>query len=260
MSESKETGWSVVGENKMKKRTKGKGGVTNLPVRFRKPRPVAERVGALTLGDVAATAAAGYKMGKYLISLINSEMKTGSTSAVSAAVDYNGTVINLSNIAQGTDVNTRDGDSILLQYQSLGLKMYNNVAATSGSVLRAMIVRDNEQDGVDPTPSQILDSPGSTLGVVGPLNFFSAMPGTDRKHRFEIMFDRRYTLAPTVTMIQTDVWEQYYKAGNKHILYDATAAADASNREGSLFLVLISDQQTNTVIVDYFHRLLFTDN
>lgn len=255
--------WEIVGAMKNSNRSRrvgrpGRGG-NSIP-RFRKPRGFADRVGDLSLRDVAATAAAAYKTGKYLVSLMNTEMKTLSTTATGVSVDYNGTVVNLSNIAQGTDVNTRDGDSILLQYCSMSVIAFNHASATFGGYVRILVFRDNEQDGVDPTPGNVLDTVGSPMAVVSPYNFFTCMAGTNRKHRFEILHDQVIRLTPTTDITNMLQWEQFYKGGNKHILYDAAASADASNREGALFLLMVSDQPTNTPTVNYFNRILFTDN
>jgi len=254
--------WEVVG--RARRQVGGPGprpGKVVPKFRTGKRQGLLQRASRMTLGDVAETAASAYKMGKYLVSLINTEMKLFDVTSGSPVMpDYNGTMINLSNVAQGTDYTTRDGDSILMQYSRLSIRAFNNSAATGGSYLRVILLRDNQNDGTDPTGALVVEATGTSRVTHAPLTFFYAQPGNNRTHRFEILVDKVLRLTPTTDITADFEVESFYKGGNKHILFDASAGADASNREGALFLLLLSDQQTNTPFVDYYHRMMFTDN
>lgn len=215
-----------------------KARVRNVP--FRKKRPWYRK--KYSVGQIAQKAWSGMR---YIKGLINVERKFFDVTAVTSP-DNSGTVINLSNIAEGTDYNNRDGNSILLQNLLFRVNTSGNVAGNNIFV-RAIIFADNYQTGTDPTVLNLLE----TASTNSPLNHVTSK-------RFTIYKDFKWTLDlynPTKTM------KKYIKfPQSTHIKYQNTTGADASNWEGSLYLLLISDQATNKPSVDWYARLRFTDN
>jgi hypothetical protein len=227
--------------------------------RPKKPRATRGRqLGNVSLSDAASMAKSAWNATKYIMRLINVEEKFFDVTAILNA-DYSGSVVNLSNIAQGTDVSQRDGDSILAQ--KLTFRGFVIPGATAAkNFLRMIIFRDMQQDGVDPTPAQVLEVTGSSTAISSPISYFGAY-GKNR-HRYQILLDRTYMAALATERSQLfDEWSHTFSQGS-HILYDATAGADASNREGALFMLLISDNTGvgNTPGFNYYFRLTFTDN
>lgn len=156
-----------------------------------------------------------------------------------------GTVISLSNIAQGNDYNNRDGNSILCQSLFFQARVTMNNSASS-SFVRIILLVDNDQRGVDPTVAELLET-----GVVeSPLTH-------DVGRRFNILMDKVVNISGTGDQ---NKFVKRYINYNQHIKYKDTAGADASAYEGNLFLFMISNEGTNVPLVNWHSRLRFTDN
>lgn len=182
---------------------------------------------------------------KSIRSLINVERKYHDVSA-STTPNSSGTIINLSNIAQGNDYNNRDGNSILLQSHLMRFDMGNNASALQ-TFIRCIIFSDNDQRGADPAVTDVLESAGTN----SPLNHFV-------NKRFTIYRDFKVNLE---TNNQTACKKLFYRFPTPtHCKYQSTAGADASNYEGAMYMLLISDQGTNTPTINWHSRLRFTDN
>lgn len=216
----------------------------------------------ITAGDAAAYGYKAYEMAKQIVRLINVEEKifdvdgTGGPTTITSTP----TVINLSNIAQGTDWYQRVGDSIRpltfrFAYNSLGS------TATVGNMLRILVVQDKENQGVDPTMGDVLAGLGTPI---------LAPPHPLYKQRFRILFDDVVAFvnypdlatAGNATGYVPDRKRPVVVEGklSGHILYDATAGADASNLEGAIFLMAASLDASNGPSIRYTFRLTFTDN
>lgn len=249
----------------------GRGGGARFTARRpRGKRPALRRPGRKSLSqmsvkDAGSLALEAWNASKYILSMINVEHKYFDVLTQGALPDYNGTFYNLSNIAQGADVVNRDGDSILMTRMEFHLICYPGGTSTSNAV-RFIIFRDMEQDGVDPAINTVLEAAGlgATSTIITPLTYFYAGPGTSRKRRFEVLHDEvivctRAGGSPTIGITK---YVHDFKGGDHHILYDATAAADASNREGMVGLMLFSDGTGAGMVptVSFYSRIIFTDD
>jgi len=241
-----------------------KGGRNNAKGKFRVPTRSgggpSGRLSNIRVGDAMMVAQKAWAASKYIMGFINTEVKVNDVSDTGTVVTNAGTVVNLSNIAQGTDISQRTGDSILLRHFRLGFYVRANATKLT-NLCRILVIRDNEQDGVDPTPAQITSLTGTTIAPIGPFNYFMAQPANDRTHRFEILYDHiAHPVVQSEAEIEPVIFEKTYSNGDKHILFDDTAAADASNREGALFLYMISEDATLGPTVTYSARVMYCDN
>lgn len=185
-----------------------------------------------------------YQGVKKIQRLINVEKKYFDTSA-GTQPSSTGTVISLSNIAQGDDYNNRDGHSILAQ--SIYFKARVGMNSTSPySWVRLILFADNDQRGTDPAVTDLLE----TSDVNSPLQH-------DVNRRFNIIMDKEVSLSNTGTQA---VFIKKFIKYNQHLKYTGTAGTDASAQEGNLFLLLISSESTLVPIVQWYNRLRFTDN
>jgi hypothetical protein len=230
------------------------------PKRFNKP------VGRkswrdITLGDGADYGYKAWMLAKKIATLVNVEEKVHDVDgSAGVTVTSGGSVINLSNIAQGTDYFNRVGDSILGQSMQLTATIRGNTS-TASHRLRVLLVSDKEQNGTDPTFGELLQ--GGTSPITQPYNLFY-------EQRFNVLYDEVFVINNVIGLATGGtssgfIAEQLIapsldRKWNKHVLYDATAAADASNRENALYLMLISDDAANGPVFLYNFRFRFTDN
>jgi hypothetical protein len=197
-----------------------------------------------TVSDVAWLAQKAWQGVKVISSLINVEQKLFDVSG-SGAFANTGVIGNLSNIAEGSDYNNRDGLSILTQRLDMAFYFTNNSSSNS-TFLRLMIFRDNDQRGTDPAVAEVLQ----TNTVISPMLNYT-------EKRFDVLHDSLHSMSIGGANCGTQkVGLKLYK----HIYYSSTSGADASNFEGALYYLIISDQATNTPTVTFHSRLQFTDN
>ncbi len=192
--------------------------------------------------DLATRALAGVKaIGK----LINIETKAFDVSGtVNSATSWTVTPVSL--VAQGTDYNTRVGDSIKVQTIHFGLGIYINAAVTTSDIVRVVLVRDAQNPGSTPSGSDIFAG-NSQIAQENWLN----------RDRFSFVVDE------LVDMMATDqtAYTRFFKLPfGKHIKYRGTSAAAGSMAEGNFFLCYIGTQNTNTATVKYDLRYQFTDD
>lgn len=211
---------------------------------FRRRRFGRKRGGYTTWGATKFLARKAYSGFKYVKRLINVEKKFFDVSSADN-VTSTGAITSLTNIGEGNDYNQRDGNSILCQSVGLRAVCKINPSATTTWV-RCMIFADNDQRGVDPAVTDILE----TASYISPLNHVVGK-------RFKVLYDKVMSLSINGTEARNfKVWIPY----NRHVKYTSTAGADASAYEGNLFLLLISNEPTNTPVVSWYHRLRYTDN
>lgn len=223
-----------------------------------KPRRVARKpwyMKKYSVGQVAQKAWSGLK---YIKSLINVEQKFFDVTRNNSVQTSTATVLNLSNLAQGNDYNNRDGNSILIQSLLIRYILAGNVSNSLGDIVRIILFQDNDQRGVDPTASDLLEDTSTPhLQMLSPLNH-------NVGKRFNVISDKIIPVNSQNTVLATG---PYYKAGKlfkkfsgNHIKYTSTAGADASNYEGSLYLMTFSLQSVNGPALSIQSRLRFTDN
>lgn len=195
---------------------------------------------AWTVAQRALAIATGLK------GLINSEKKYHDKTTT-ALVSFSGTVEGLSHIAQGDDVGNRDGNSILARSLWVQLDVKGNTAQTS-TVTRVVIFIDTENTGTTPTASDLLQVTGSQASVDSPLN-------VDHTSRYVILLDKKFTNSLNGQMRLT--FKKYIKL-YKHIKYTGSSATDTY--KNNIYILYISDVNTDDPQITYYSRLGFMDN
>jgi hypothetical protein len=229
-----------------KLRTKGKRG---------KPRDAKGWLSGTTLQDVADFSGAVWRYGRAALALIgNIEEKFFDVSASSQSVvpTSSATVVNLSNIVQGTDWNQRLGNSIRAQNLRIDYSLFCG-ASTTYAFARCIVFRDLMQSGTDPTAANLLENTAGAVSVNAPYLHYTA-------DRFEVLSDETFAFAAAGG--PAAFHRRFGCRINDHILYSSTAGADASNWQGALYLLVIGDQATagNQPQIHYWSRLSFTDD
>jgi len=180
---------------------------------------------------------------------INIEEKELVTNAVSAPFDTNGALVPISRIAQGSNYTDRIGNSIKMQHIEVRGRIFKNASA-SFSVMRVLLIRDLDGYGSVPNIPDIMETVGTTLAPLTQLDFLN-------RKRFSVLYDELLTLNSTGD--SSAVFEiQLPHEG--HILYLGSTAAAASDGKGSLYMLFISDESTNTPTYAFSSRIVFTDD
>ena len=180
--------------------------------------------------------------------LINIEEKALDFSQGSFAFDTTGTVVAVSQIVQGLDFNNRVGDSLKMQQIQFRYRVFRGGGATT-SIVRVMLIRDLDCQGALPTTANILANVGSAQAPTSPLNWLN-------RKRFAILYDN----LTAVTSTDIGFTDSISMAHEGHILYLGTAANAASMGKGSLFVLVVSDETTNTPSIAWQTRIVFTDD
>ena len=206
---------------------------------------VKQRIAKVTLGDIGTLVGDAWE-GIGHFAGFNEEIKRVDTTSTGTITNA-GTVTSLSLIAEGNDYNQRDGHSI----KAISLEGRVNASsynASTNNVLRWIVFRDLEQSGTQPTPAQLLES---VAGAYAPVSSFQH----DNTERFEILHDQ----SVAVSYDRPAVLSMGLKLGC-HVRFSGTTAADASNKEGHLYALMISADGANGPALNAYYRLSYVDN
>lgn len=142
------------------------------------------------------------------------EMKSFDT-AVSINPATAGAIVKLSTIAQGDDINNRDGDQISARSQTIHFSLETTTASTGNptpnnlSVVRIIIFQDRYGDST-PTVS------GTTNTSLLAAASITANYNLDTMDRYKILYDRKHTLSQR-PFIDTAQLNAVYPVGNQSI-------------------------------------------
>lgn len=190
--------------------------------------------------QLAAKAAKGVW---YLKGLVNSEMFHYDRAETAVAISSAGAMTNLVQIGSGDQSNQRTGNSVLLRNHLFRLRVTKNASAST-TIFRYMIVQDTQQiSDTSPTVGDVLD----TVDVDSPLNLANS-------GRFKILVNKTIMLHANSPMYH----KESYKSMYLHIKFNGTAPTDI--QKNGLYLLTISDQPTNTPVIDLWSRLGYRDN
>lgn len=191
-----------------------------------------------SVASLASKAWAGVKM---LKGLINVEKKFFDTSN-SASISNSGIIYPLSQIAVGDTYNTREGNSIKAVSDLIRLSANLNTSAEA-TYLRLLIFLDTENQGSNPGVTDVLES----ANYLSPLNHVNGA-------RFTVLKDRMLVLDKT---INARMFHEFMKCAF-HVRWSGSNGTDT--KENHMYLLLITDQATNTPVVSWNNRLRFIDN
>ncbi len=181
--------------------------------------------------------------------LLNVEFKQIETPIQTQAVSTTATIIQLTNILQGNSNLTRDGDQIKLTALLFKYFYVINSSATS-TALRVMIVQDKQTNNAIYTIGSLLEDSTADDAIVSPLNL-------NNKYRFRVLYDKVHIV--NISGSQKG-YRKIFKKLDLKIRYGANAGTIADVRSDSLSIVLISDEATNTIVLNGHCRLRFVDN
>lgn len=160
------------------------------------------------------------------------EHKHVSTSLALTPVPAGGSVISAVILSQGTSATSRTGNQIHIDNIQVELQ-YNLAAATTGDIVRTLIVWDHEANGANPAVADILES----AAIVAPYNRDKVKP----RGRFTILFDR---VKPCNVMTQAVGVAQYSMRFKKKVdttvYYQSNAGTISDVLKNNLVVIQLS--------------------
>ncbi len=179
--------------------------------------------------------------------LVNVEYKSKQTTFT---VDPNssGAVLALTNIAQGDELDQRDGQKIRAKYISVGGNILQN-GSSSSTITRLMIVRDNNGSTTQPSITSLFASAA---------DFFNGklkLGDPQTNSRFSILWDK-VVITDLSSNFRKNV--QWSSSLDHHIFYSGTAGTDEG--KGHLYLFIASNEATNDPVVAIRSMVKYLDN
>lgn len=192
---------------------------------------------------VADMAYKAFKGVKYIKGLVNAEMHHYDNTVSGLPISSTGSVALLNPISIGDNNSERNGNSILSKYLFGRLEFAKNPSSTQ-TFIRIIIFNDKQQIGDTPPAVTDVLSSASTLS---PLNSFQS-------GRFKILKDMKISLDVNKTISS-------YKISVRlpfHSKYNGTTGLDI--QKNGLYILMISNEPTNTPSYSYDLRYSFYDN
>lgn len=203
---------------------------------------VTRGIGNMTLSQAAYGAMKGVGM---LRGIINSELKRFDVAVSGTAMSTTAAFIQLANIAEGSDVADRTGNSILAKY--LTFKYYVTInPSAGGSEARILCFVDTQNQGTNPVVADIITGAGNA--ITSPIN-------ADNTQRFTTLFDDRISLS--INGNRTTARKHYIPL-NFHIRYQGSAGSTFN--KNMIYLMVVSNEATNTPTLIGDARLAYYDN
>lgn len=176
--------------------------------------------------------------------LVNSEPKYVDVD-IGLSFSTAGQVVLLSGLAQGNSDITRNGNSVLGKDIQCKFVLTKNASA-SQTICRLIWICDKECDGANPTLANILVG---TVPAVGMLN-------KDFTKRFVVLKDTMHCLDANNQIVEDKLYIKY----PIHMYYDGSTAAVSDCKENQVFLLMVSNEATNTPTLTAHSRINFYDN
>lgn len=162
------------------------------------------------------------------------------------SMTYSGAVYDLSEVPQGDDDVSRDGDSLYIR----SVRVLGRMANAGGAVNHIRVIVFQWRDDSTPTASSVL-IPGYLGTVLAPLSLYTH----DQRRKYNVMYDKKFTLdtsGKSTVLFDTG----YLFPTTKKISF--TSGTTTGNDK--LWLLVVSDTASATYpALNYVSRLTFND-
>lgn len=180
--------------------------------------------------------------------VINSEVHSYVYAPGNQSVGTSPTILDLTAVTQGDQVNQRTGDSI--KPTSLTIRGYidSNTAGVNHQKVRLMIFQYKQENGTAPVVADLLES------TTTPANLVSSKKADD-KYDSKILYDKLFDLSMGHSH-GSRVFTKVFKLAG-HINFES-GANDKEN--GGIYAMFVSNDNTNTPTLYFYSKLSFYDN
>lgn len=203
------------------------------------------KTSAMDMWNMAKTAYTGVK---YLKGLVNSEtLKLDRTIATTVGTAGNVTICN--DMAQSDGSSGRTGNSCLMKWLALRMKIIRNASSTNTNV-RVLVVVDKQQlADTQPTVADVLE-----LTYDGTYTLLKQ----ENAGRFSVLYDKVFNL--TGTSKYEAILKPNIRLGKNglHVRYNGPASTDI--QKNGVYVMVVSDEATNQPTVNALIRLGYHDN
>lgn len=195
-----------------------------------------------------------YRDVNMLKGLLNTEFKfkdsQNNFGANPDSVTSAGTFYLLNGIGESVDYNGRTGRTIRIKSMQLRADAVKNSSAAAVSTdIRVILFWDMQPNGGAPSVGSLLETGAqSALYAFRNLNF---------RHRYKIVMDKRVTL--DIDDINISVCD-FYRRCNQKVIYGTNGDTIAAINTGSLYLLTISNETSNTPTLHFNSRIRYIDN
>jgi len=187
------------------------------------------------------------------------EIKTIDSGSVGpqTVFDTAGSVLLINGVAQGDDYNARQGRKIQMQSVLCRISVWEdpNSNFNSGEIGRIMLVYDMQANGVAPTVANILQN-----------STWDSPNNLDNRNRFKTLYDKEFVMeaANFATAALTNGAPRprifkFYKKLNLPVTFSGTGATVGAISTGSLYLLYITANTSNSLISYTNTRVRFVD-
>lgn len=192
------------------------------------------------------TARHALTIAKGVASVINVEFKHIDTAGTTVNPTATGVVLPMNSCAEGTASYERNGLSV--RNKSLFIRGFvtGNASATN-TLLRIMVVKELNPNGATPLITDIIETGFREISLMNNIN----------GKEFKVLYSKFITMSADGS--ETAFFEKYLKL-NGHTKYNSSSGAATSIDYGGYYLVLASNQMTNTPTVNYTSRIRYVDN
>jgi len=178
--------------------------------------------------------------------LVNSEKKFHDTNQ-DTSISNTSTIVPISLMDQGDDWNQRNGRRVKAQSVYLNGQITINPSATRTN-FRCVIFWDRNPNGANVTASALM---AVADDLQSPLNKSNA------GSRFVVIYDRYFDLS--INGVETRTVRVYRKLYH-HVNYLGPGDTTGNLGPGNIFMLLLSNEATNTPVFHYYIRFSYTDN
>lgn len=184
---------------------------------------------------------------RYIKGLVNSE-KYANDVSITSAIPATGTVVALTDIAQGDTDITRTGNSIFVRSVFLRGSLTSSADDATGTVVRIILFSDTQQTSdTAPSAASVL----SGVDIDAPLNRTTA-------GRYNIMWDMMFNM-PLQSDSGVNIRQvKRFQSLRHHVRYNGAASTDI--QKNGIYLLLLSNQATNTPTPNLTARVMYHDN
>ncbi len=152
-----------------------------------------------------------------------------------------GSIVALTSIAQGDDIDARTGRKIHATSVQLKGFVTSTEASIDNTAVRIMIVRDTEQNGILPSISAAVSAPNGILEVTNVNSFLSMQLGSNR---FKVLYDKRLMFESGVANLgngaKMSQLISFSKKVSFPIYYSGTTAAQTDHGKNNIYLLLLA--------------------
>lgn len=197
----------------------------------------------------ADTAMRAYSLASKLARMVNVEYKVN-RAAIGSVISNTGIITNLTVINQGGTYQQRIGDSIKPMRLSGRLGITMSPSATDTTV--RLILFRAKQENENP-PAVLGGQYGYLDNVSGGLTYLAPKSWPNRFH-FKTIYDKLITLNHEGKSSYTKDWD--FKLYG-HVNY---APGQTDIEDGGLYLLMVSNENSNMPTIQFTYSLTFTDN